>query len=105
MEEGLIKKLATSLKCTACGKYYESASVDIVGHESDLWFFKAACTSCHAEFLVAAVLQEFPGPEPESRRGRLNQTGTASSITADDLLAMHDFLRDFNGDFSSAFRA
>ena len=106
MEEGLIKKLMTSLKCTVCGRYYEANAVDVLGHEEDLWFLKASCGSCHTEFLVAAVIQE-------NREPRLTNDITAAEsvrfekmgkLTADDVLDMHRFLKDFNGDFTRVFQ-
>lgn len=102
MEEGHIKKLMTSLKCTACGKYYQTSEVDVLGREDDLWFFKASCLACNAEFLVAAVLQE--------SREQVTSSSTAPcekkiAVTYDDTLGMHNFLKAFDGDFRRLFHS
>ena len=106
MEEGLIKRLMTSLRCTECGHCYEVSGVDVLGHEEDLWFLKASCPSCHAEFLVTAVLQESKGPEIGT-----NITGAEAAefhnmdkLTVDDVMDMRNFLKDFDGDFLRIFR-
>jgi hypothetical protein len=106
LEEGLIKKLMTSLKCTVCGRYYEASAVDVLGHEEDLWFLKASCKACHAEFLVAAVIQESREFEPvkditTAESVRFEKMG---KLTADDVLDMHRFLKDFDGNFSRIFQ-
>jgi len=101
MEEGLIKKLMTSMKCDACGQRYEMSDIDIIGHRDDLWFLRVFCPACHTRCLVAAVVKESrvsggvtgPGEEAPDRFGK-------DAIDVDDVLGMHDFLKGFDGDFS-----
>ncbi len=101
MEERLIKKLMTSMKCDSCGQHYEMSGIDIIGHREDLWFLRVFCPACHTRCLVAAVVKESrvsgvvagPGEEAPDRFGK-------STIDVDDVLGMHDFLKDFDGDFS-----
>ena len=105
MEERLIKRLMTSIKCDLCGQHYEGYNIDVLGHSEELWFLRALCSSCHAQCLVAAVVKE-------SRRHGLNTDLTdveldkfvgVDVIRADDVLDMHNVLKDFDGDFSRLF--
>lgn len=105
MEERLIKKLMTSIKCEECGQNYESFNIDILGHREDMWFLRALCSSCHTQCLVAAVVREDKVVE------EMEETATAEvdenrggAIEIDDVLDMHNFLVDFDGDFSNFFR-
>lgn len=104
MEERLIKKLMTSIKCESCGQNYEAYNVDVIGHREDMWFLRALCSKCHTQCLVAAVVRGGKVPEDVSD---LAVAGTDENqyetIEVDDMLDMHNFLIDFDGDFSRLF--
>ena len=105
MEERLIKRLMTSMKCDSCGQHYEVYDVDVIGHREDLWFLRVLCSACHSQCLVAAVVREgrvseavvtdLTGAELDKFRGNV--------IEADDVLNMYNFLKDFGGDFAQLF--
>jgi len=100
VEEGLIKKLMTSIKCGVCGQYYEVDNIDVLGHQEGLWFLKALCSACHTQCLVAAVIREERLPEiitdlTEAELGKFEDMGV---LTADDVLDIHNFFKDFSGD-------
>ena len=104
MEEKLIRKLMTSMKCDSCGQHYEVCDVDVLGHREDLWFLKVHCSTCHAQCLVAAVVKESRVPGAVTglmEKGRDESGGRV--IAVDDVLKMHNFLKDFDGDFSQLF--
>ena len=105
MRENLVKKLMTATKCTVCGQNYRVDDIGVLGHEDDLWFLTVACGTCNTQYLVAAVMKEGRVPaavtdltEAEHERFKRVQT-----VTADDVLNMHDFLKVFNGDFHGLF--
>jgi hypothetical protein len=104
VEDRLIKKLMASIKCESCGQNYEPYDVDVIGHREDMWFLKVLCSKCHTQCLVAAVVKEGKVP---AEVNDLAGTGVADcryeSIEADDVLDMHNFLLDFDGDFSGLF--
>ena len=105
MEDGLIKRLMASIKCDVCGQGYELGSINILGHDKDLWFLSALCPACHTRYLVVVVVKESNVPEvtadlTEAEVGKLKNAG---SLTSDEVLDMHNFLKDFDGDFSRLF--
>ena len=105
MEERSIKKLMTSIKCVSCGQNYETGNIDVLGNNDDLWFLKVLCSSCHTQSLVAAVVKESYAPEvitdlSETEVETFLNTGV---VNTDDVLNMHKFLKDFDGDFSCLF--
>ena len=105
MEEGLIKRLMSSIKCGVCGQRYEVDDINVLGHQEDLWFLSALCPACHTRCLVAAVIREGKVPEliTDLSEAELDRFRNAVQLTADEMLDMHNFLKDFDGDFSRLF--
>ena len=107
MEEKLIKKFMTSIKCSACGQHYEVDNVQILGHQEDLWFLSVSCSVCHTQGLVAAVIkEEHRKPEmiTDLTAAELIKFRKVNRVTGDDILDMHSFLEGFDGDFSGLFK-
>ena len=105
MEERLIKRLMTSLKCDSCGQHYEASNIDIIGHREDLWFLRVLCAACHTRALVAAVVKESRVPEEVADLAEVERDESVEEvIDADYVLSMHIFLKDFDGDFAQLFR-
>ncbi len=105
VEESLIRRLIASIKCGVCGQCYQVDNVRILGHRQDLWYLRALCSSCRTQALVAAVIREDRLPEvitdlTEMELGKFKDTGV---LTGDDVLDMHNFLKDFSGDFPQLF--
>lgn len=102
MEEGFVKKLMTSIKCGACGRCYQVDDISTLGHQQDLWFLGAFCTVCHARCLVVAVVKEDRMPEfiTDLAETELSKFRDMGRITADEMLDMHNFLENFDGNFS-----
>jgi hypothetical protein len=105
VEEGLIKKLVASMKCGACGQCYELDNIDVLGHQGDLWFLSAFCSVCQAQYLMAAVIKEERISEviTDLTEAELDKFSNAGVVTADEILDMHNFLEDFDGDVSQLF--
>jgi hypothetical protein len=105
MEESLIKRLIASIRCGSCGQTYEEDHIEIIEHQDELWFLKVSCSSCHMRCLVAAIIREDARPEfiTDLTRAELKKFRGRDSISEDDLLDMHDFLKNFDGDLSRLF--
>ncbi|MBW1673948.1 MAG: hypothetical protein JRJ45_09960 [Deltaproteobacteria bacterium] len=104
MEEKLVRKLVTSMKCDSCGQHYEVCDVDVLGHRGDMWFLKINCSTCHTQCLVAAVVKKskMPGAVTDHVESDIDEVVEAP-LTADDVLDMHNLLKDFDGDLSQLF--
>lgn len=105
MDERLIKRLMTIITCSVCGKRYEGENVRILGRYTDLWFLSVYCTNCHSQSLVAAVLRDGKYPElvTDLTEEEYTKYREMAVVDADDVLDLHNFLREFNGDFSHLF--
>ena len=105
MDENIIKKLMASIECSACGRCYELANIRILGHHEDLWFLSVLCPSCHAQYLAAVVVDEEKVTEviTDLTEAELDKVRGAGRLTAEDVLDMHSYLKDFDGDFVRLF--
>lgn len=102
VEESLIKRLIASVKCSVCGQRYELENIRILGHRQDLWYMGARCSACHTRSLVAVVVKEDRVREviTDLTDTELDKFKDMDVLTADDVLDMHNFLKEFSGDFS-----
>jgi ribosomal protein L44E len=104
MEERVIKRLMTSVKCSSCGESYVTRDVQVIGHNHGLWFISAYCSSCRTHYLLAVTVSrdkaEIVSDLTEAEFARFSQS---RAPTADDILDMHGFLKKFNGDFAQLF--
>ena len=105
MEEHIVKKLMTTVKCTNCGQNYEMRDVKILGNHQDLYFLQVSCSSCHSRYLITAVINDRKNPEIVSDLTDTESIKFKDSQVpgADDVLDMHSYLKEFDGDFSGLF--
>ena len=106
MGESLIKKLMASMECGVCGQHYEVDNIEVLRHEEGLWFLRVGCVACHIQYLAAVVIKEGEAPEviTDLTEAELDKFGNMDKLTADEILDMHNFLKDFDGDFSRFFK-
>ncbi len=115
--EKVVKRLMAAVKCTACGSPYESDRIKVLGHREELWFLTVTCGRCQTQSLMAALLKDANGSSatltrisvpgkplpPQEVTPEPDVEVSSRPITADDVLEMHRFLQDFDGDFSRHF--
>ena len=106
MDERFVKRLLASMKCGTCNKHYEPGHINVLGHQDNVWFLSVYCATCQSQGLVAAVIRHGKAPEviTDLSTTELAKFGKYSKITADDILEMHSFLKDFDGDFGCIFQ-
>jgi len=105
IEEGLIKKVIASMECRACRQFYNADNIDVIGHEGELWFLRAFCSTCRVQHLIAVVIKEDRAPVviTDLTEAELDKFRNVGVLTADEMLDIHNFLKDFEGDFSQLF--
>ena len=106
MEDNLIKRLITTIKCGTCGLNYQESHIEIIEHDEDIWFLKVFCPSCQVKSLVAAVIRKETRSETTTdlAGAEITRFQYLDVVGGDDVLDMHRFLGDFNGDFAALFR-
>jgi hypothetical protein len=122
-QERLIRRLFTTQHCNHCQSAYEEESVTVLARRSEVWMVMVSCGSCGRKGIFVV---SFPGSSRSERRkaileaealgeGALTEAVLAeessaaakaeptSPVTADDVIDMHLFLKDFDGNFAALF--
>ena len=100
-----IKRLISTIECANCGEKYSLSDIHILGNRGDLWVSAVVCGQCDTQGLIFAMVQDEESitviieTEAEETEGLED----LPEIHMDEVLDMHLFLRDYDGDFSSLF--
>jgi predicted RNA-binding Zn-ribbon protein involved in translation (DUF1610 family) len=101
----------TSFTCPACGRRYRGSRIRLLAERDGLFFVDMDCSRCgsHTVAIVTVELDESEltiidasdlelalADEPEHLGEPL--PAAAAPVTADDVLEMHEFLAEFEGD-------
>ncbi|CAA9526329.1 MAG: hypothetical protein AVDCRST_MAG73-599 [uncultured Thermomicrobiales bacterium] len=104
-------------RCSVCHHLYEPDDIRVITRKPAMWTLLVECTECPARNFVAAVLQD---GDPEEAQRTLRELSRSSAfgdefpsvpepvsppVSTDDLLDLHEYLADFDGDFRKLFGA
>lgn len=109
-------------RCSVCHRDFSTDDVHIINRQPDMWTMMVECTDCHSRNFVAALMndgdpgearlalrrlsdstmQELEGGPPANEP--VEQVPEGDPITASDVVDMHTFLGDFDGDFKRLFQ-
>ncbi len=122
-QERLIRWLFTRQHCNQCQSAYAEENVTVLARRSEVWMVMVRCASCGRKGIFVV---SFPGSSrSEQRRAMLEAealgegalteavladepSGAAESpprnpVTVDDVIDMHLFLKQFDGNFAALF--
>lgn len=109
-------------RCAVCHREFGPDDIHVISRKPDLWTMLVECDECHARNFVAAVLNDGDPEEAQLALRRLSESALKSAeepsepaivseapldgepVTAGDVVDVHEFLREFDGDFRSLFR-
>ncbi len=111
-------------RCVVCHREYSTDDIQIISRKADIWTMLVECEDCHARNFVAAVLNDADPQEAQLALRRLTEevmiqgeldqdediiapegTNDGPPVTAGDVVDMHLFLKEFDGDFQALFRS
>jgi hypothetical protein len=107
--EDWIRRELSALECVECGRAYQTGSINLLARRDGLYFVDLECGACGCRALaVVGIEQESSAPRLRSRRGgraaaMARRRAQAPPVSADDVLEMHRFLDQFDGDFRGLF--
>ena len=95
-----IFELVARLRCTECGRPYNTHDFVLVNKSQDVWVLGIECNHCGGSGHVVVALQPDAKPEPVSdlTPEELEIVEKWSPISLDDVLDMHMLLEEFDGD-------
>lgn len=95
-----IKKEITCPKCK--GKYVDE-SLEIIGSpDGEQYFFHALCPKCEADSIVHVAVETKPSKLPNFKK--LGSSPRLGHISSNEVLDMHNFLKEFDGNFKTLFK-
>ena len=93
--------------CGECGRGYVASSINVLAQRDDLFFVDLSCRGCGAEAVAIVTIHVDDEAGVRIDAGELSRGDDmieqAPPVRPDDVLAMHEFLREFDGDFRSLF--
>ena len=117
-------------RCSVCHREFGADDLNVIRRERGFWVIAVTCEDCHNRNLVAAVLNDGDTAEARSALRELSRSNGYDSacveetggcppagpghaprpaagpvVSAGDVVDMHEFLTDFDGDFKRLFRA
>ena len=121
-QEQRIKQLILSAvtRCSECRRRYHLDDFAVIGHRDHLWMVTVVCEGCHSQGFITAIVEdpeqlsgETAQARPVGRRRRPQLSdlmpdeaarfADAVPVNSLDLLDLHEFLADFDGDFKTLF--
>ena len=99
----------TAFSCAACGRSYRASHIRVLAQREELFFVRLSCRECGAHSVAIVTIQVDDSEPAEIEVGELRETLEPAPdldgplVTSDDQLAMHEFLRGFDGDFRGLF--
>jgi len=124
----LIKNIQSMIRCPNCGSSYKTNMISIVGGAGHTFLVHLECSVCGLPTMATVMFRQQTSTSDdlykESSEMSLNfspalDNGLSSTpkippqdknknlsekVTTDDVLDMHNFLQDFDGDFESLFK-
>lgn len=110
-------------RCVVCHHEFHTDDIHVISRKPEMWTMLVECTDCHARNFVAAVLNDGDPEEAQLALRKLTETTVkgmleperqvgierealpvGDPISAGDVVDMHQFLDEFDGDFRSIFR-
>lgn len=109
-------------RCVVCHHEFHPDDIHVISRKPEMWTMLVECTDCHARNFVAAVLNDGDAEEaqlalrklseksvkklaePEPLAIELEASRRGDPITAGEVVDMHQFLDDFDGDFRTLFK-
>jgi ribosomal protein S27E len=97
-----IQHLITNIKCAVCQSHYAPEDILIIDHRGEYWFMAVTCGRCRTQAIIFALIRETEESELiELTPEEWQKFQGMPPIDADDVLDMHELLRDFDRDFIS----
>jgi hypothetical protein len=103
MEQEILKKIVSALRCGQCNGSFQPEEVVVLGHKENLWYLAVNCSACSNQEVVAALVDGPGEPELLSDLNESERSTCVPPVSSDDVLDVHMFLKDFDGDFLSLF--
>lgn len=98
----VLRQLRHELKCPSCKALYSERKIEVVGTTNSSGLFIANCKECSESIIVNVYIERKHRRISAHRR---NYWKLGNSVSADEVLDMHNFLKQYNGDLRELIKA
>ncbi|RPI47327.1 MAG: hypothetical protein EHM56_14815 [Chloroflexi bacterium] len=101
----LVFKLVSQLHCLDCGRAYDRDDFSLAHRWEEVWVLTSQCHHCQgrSHIVIFMHVDAAPGPGCDLTPDEAKSIEQLPVISADDVLDMHLFLSEFDGDFEELF--
>ena len=101
----MILQLINNLRCVECGRLYDAEDFALLRRRENVWLLSARCRYCDELCQVVILMPTSEETEIESELSTDEAQALAElpPISSDDVLDLHLFMQDFDGDFEMLF--
>lgn len=100
--QAMLREIVARVKCALCGHHFRVNDIRVLGRRGNAWAMRVACPTCRAQALLFAVadrratqtLYSDLAPDEWAR------FQDRPPISTDDVIAFHEYIRAYDGDFS-----
>ena len=93
------------MKCKECGNYYNEEDIEIIENDDGSCFLNIYCRTCdRRSFAIALTKREEQNDNTDNNNSEQPvRLEPSVPIDGDDIIDIHTFLKDFDGDFATLF--
>lgn len=105
LRQAFIRHLVVNIECANCGQGYARNDIYVLGHHEGVWVSAVVCSRCGTQGLVFATLQDEGQFDVISdlTPDEAEAFSSLPALSVDDVLDVHAFLREFDGDVEALF--
>ncbi|MFA6024262.1 MAG: hypothetical protein WC777_03545 [Candidatus Gracilibacteria bacterium] len=104
--KAIVGQIKRGMRCQTCNGKYTDFDVDIIGITScEESFFQVFCPNCNMEAVIHVHTDIAGVPyDEEDMPIRLGSAPRMEYISSNEVLDMHNFLKNFSGSFDEIFK-
>ena len=103
----IIKNIRSEVRCPHCDGTYTNDDLSVVSAVDNRCVLLAQCHQCHTPILITAAINErHAGQKDEivTEKRYLQDVREEDFVSSDDVLKIHELLKEYKGDLSQLFR-
>lgn len=106
-QERMLKELISTFRCQVCRRVYDREQVRIAARHEQLWIVSVRCGRCRKQQVFCVGLKENGGETllRDVSEAEEEQFRDMAPVSADEVLDMHEFLGNFDGNFKRLFES
>ncbi|HZU12210.1 MAG TPA: hypothetical protein VFB58_05165 [Chloroflexota bacterium] len=110
-QERFLRQLISTFRCQVCHCGYERDQVRVAARHDELWIVSVRCRRCRNQQVFGITLTDDEADDDLEMEEEFDEIAVELELESeepvcyDDVLDMHLFLTEFNGDFRRLFRS